>query len=187
MKYLIVGLGNPGSEYEDTRHNIGFNVVDTIAQRLDGSFETARLGEVSTVRYKGRILLLLKPSTFMNLSGKAVRYWMDAEKIPIDRTVVVTDDLNLPFGTLRLRAKGSDGGHNGLKDIQAVLNSTKYPRMRFGIGAEFGKGKQVDYVLGTWDEEEKGKMEDRLTTATDAVLSITTTGLARAMNTYNGK
>jgi PTH1 family peptidyl-tRNA hydrolase len=187
MKYLIVGLGNPGSEYEDTRHNIGFNVVDTIAQRLDGSFETARLGEVSTVRYKGRILLLLKPSTFMNLSGKAVRYWMDAEKIPIDRTVVVTDDLNLPFGTLRLRAKGSDGGHNGLKDIQAVLNSTKYPRMRFGLGAEFGKGKQVDYVLGTWDEEEQGKMEDRLTTATDAVLSITTAGLARAMNTYNGK
>ena len=187
MKYLIVGLGNPGSEYEDTRHNIGFNVVDTIAQRLDGSFETARLGEVSTVRYKGRILLLLKPSTFMNLSGKAVRYWMDAEKIPIDRTVVVTDDLNLPFGTLRLRAKGSDGGHNGLKDIQAVLNSTKYPRMRFGIGAEFGKGKQVDYVLGTWDEEEQGKMEDRLITATDAVLSITTAGLARAMNTYNGK
>ena len=187
MKYLIVGLGNPGSEYEDTRHNIGFNVVDTIAQRLDGSFETARLGEVSTVRYKGRILLLLKPSTFMNLSGKAVRYWMDAEKIPIDRTVVVTDDLNLPFGTLRLRAKGSDGGHNGLKDIQAVLNSTKYPRMRFGIGAEFGKGKQVDYVLGTWDEEEQGKMDDRLTTATDAALSITTAGLARAMNTYNGK
>ena len=187
MKYLIVGLGNPGSEYEDTRHNIGFNVVDTIAQRLDGSFETARLGEVSTVRYKGRILLLLKPSTFMNLSGKAVRYWMDAEKIPIDRTVVVTDDLNLPFGTLRLRAKGSDGGHNGLKDIQAVLNSTKYPRMRFGIGAEFGKGKQVDYVLGTWDEEEQGKMEDRLTTATDAVLSITPAGLARAMNTYHGK
>ena len=127
MKYLIVGLGNPGSEYEGTRHNIGFDVVDTIAQRLDGSFETARLGEVSTVRFKGRTLVLLKPSTFMNLSGKAVRYWMDAEKIPLDRTVVVTDDLNLPFGTLRLRAKGSDGGHNGLKDIQAVLQSTKYP------------------------------------------------------------
>ena len=157
MKYLIVGLGNPGSEYEGTRHNIGFDVVDTIAQRLEGSFETARLGEVSTVRFKGRTLLLLKPSTFMNLSGKAVRYWMDAEKIPLDRTVVVTDDLNLPFGTLRLRAKGSDGGHNGLKDIQAVLNSTKYPRLRFGIGAEFGKGKQVDHVLGSWDEDEAGE------------------------------
>ena len=187
MKYLIVGLGNPGSEYEGSRHNIGFDVVDTIAQRLDGSFETARLGEVSTVRFKGRTLVPLKPSTFMNLSGKAVRYWMDAEKIPLDRIVVVTDDLNLPFGTLRLRAKGSDGGHNGLKDIQAVLNSTQYPRLRFGIGAEFGKGKQVDHVLGSWDDNERGKMEERLTTATDALLNITTAGLARAMNTYNGK
>ena len=187
MKFLIVGLGNPGSEYEDTRHNIGFKVVDTIARNGEASFEVARHGEVSTVRFKGRILVLLKPSTFMNLSGKAVRYWMDAEKIPLDRTVVVTDDLNLPFGTLRLRAKGSDGGHNGLKDIQAVLGSTKYPRLRFGIGAEFGKGKQVDHVLGSWDDNERGKMEERLTTATDALLNITTAGLARAMNTYNGK
>ena len=118
MKYLMVGLGNPGAEYEETRHNIGFKVVDSLAQRLSGSFETGRLGEVSTVRFKGRHIVLLKPSTFMNLSGKAVRYWMDAEKIPLERVVVITDDLNLPFGTLRLRAKGSDGGHNGLKDIQ---------------------------------------------------------------------
>ena len=183
----MVGLGNPGAEYEETRHNIGFKVVDSLAQRLSGTFETGRLGEVSTVRFKGRTLVLLKPSTFMNLSGKAVRYWMDAEKIPLDRTVVVTDDLNLPFGTLRLRAKGSDGGHNGLKDIQAVLQSTKYPRLRFGIGAEFGKGKQVNHVLGSWDDDERGKMEERLTTATDALLNITTAGLARAMNTYNGK
>ena len=123
----------------------------------------------------------------MNLSGKAVRYWMEAEKIPLDRVVVITDDLNLPFGTLRLRAKGSDGGHNGLKDIQAVLGTTKYPRLRFGIGAEFGKGHQVDYVLGQWSDEEQSRMDERLTQAGDAVLNVTTAGLARAMNAYNGQ
>ena len=187
MKYLMVGLGNPGAEYEETRHNIGFKVVDSLAQRLSGSLETRRLGEVSTVRFKGRHIVLLKPSTFMNLSGKAVRYWMDAEKIPLERVVVITDDLNLPFGTLRLRAKGSDGGHNGLKDIQDVLATTKYPRLRFGIGAEFGKGQQVDYVLGKWSAEEQERMGERLTKAGDAVLNITTAGLARAMNAYNGQ
>ena len=187
MKYLMVGLGNPGAEYEETRHNIGFKVVDSLAQRLSGSFETSRLGEVSTVRFKGRHIVLLKPSTFMNLSGKAVRYWMDAEKIPLERVVVITDDLNLPFGTLRLRAKGSDGGHNGLKDLQQVLGTTTYPRLRFGIGAEFGKGQQVDYVLGKWSAEEQERMDERLTKACDAVLNITTAGLARAMNAYNGQ
>jgi PTH1 family peptidyl-tRNA hydrolase len=187
MKYLMAGLGNPGAEYEETRHNIGFKVVDSLAQRLSGSFETGRLGEVSTVRFKGRHIVLLKPSTYMNLSGKAIRYWMDAEKIPVERVVVITDDLNLPFGTLRLRAKGSDGGHNGLKDIQAVLGTTVYPRLRFGIGAEFGKGQQIDYVLGTWSSDEQARMDERLTKAGDAVLNITTAGLARAMNTYNGQ
>jgi PTH1 family peptidyl-tRNA hydrolase len=142
---------------------------------------------VSTVRFKGRHIVLLKPSTYMNLSGKAIRYWMDTEKIPVERVVVITDDLNLPFGTLRLRAKGSDGGHNGLKDIQAVLGTTVYPRLRFGIGAEFGKGQQVDYVLGTWSSDEQARMDERLTKAGDAVLNITTAGLARAMNTYNGQ
>ncbi|MDA0729276.1 MAG: aminoacyl-tRNA hydrolase [Bacteroidetes bacterium] len=187
MKYLMVGLGNPGAEYEETRHNIGFKVVDTIAHRLSGTFETGRLGDVSTVRFKGRHIVLLKPSTFMNLSGKAVRYWMDAEKVPLERVVVITDDLNLPFGTLRLRAKGSDGGHNGLKDIQQVLGTTQYARLRFGIGAEFGKGHQVDYVLGSWSDPELDQMSERLDRSVDALLDITTAGLARAMNTHNGK
>ncbi len=187
MKYLMVGLGNPGAEYEETRHNIGFKVVDSLAQRLSGSFETGRLGEVSTVRFKGRHIVLLKPSTFMNLSGKAVRYWMDAEKVPLERVVVITDDLNLPFGALRLRAKGSDGGHNGLKDIQQVLGTTQYARLRFGIGAEFGKGHQVDYVLGSWSDPELDHMAERLDRSVNALLDITTAGLARAMNTHNGK
>jgi PTH1 family peptidyl-tRNA hydrolase len=187
MKYLIVGLGNPGAEYEDTRHNIGFKVVDTLAESLEGRFEAARLGDVSTVRFKGRTLVLLKPSTFMNLSGKAVRYWMDAEKIPLERVLIVTDDLNLPFGTLRLRGKGSDGGHNGLKDIQAVLGTTQYPRLRFGIGAEFGKGKQVDYVLGGWNEDEQSAMKERLNQACEAIRAIASIGLSRAMNAFNGK
>ena len=187
MKYLMVGLGNPGTEYEDTRHNIGFKVVDTLAQRLSGSFETGRLGEVSTVRFKGRTLVLLKPSTFMNLSGKAVRFWMEKENIPLDRVLVITDDLHLPFGLLRMRAKGSDGGHNGLKDIQAVLNTSQYTRLRFGIGGDFSQGQQVDYVLGAWTEEDRRTMDERLDAAANAALDLTTIGLARAMNAHNGK
>lgn len=183
----MVGLGNPGAEYEDTRHNIGFKIVDSLAHRLSGSFETCRLGEVATVRFKGRRLVLLKPSTYMNLSGKAVRYWMETEKIPLDRVVVITDDLNLPFGTLRLRAKGSDGGHNGLLDIQQVLGTNAYPRLRFGIGSEFGKGQQVDYVLGKWSPDESERMIERLTKAGDAALHVTSAGLSRAMNLYNGQ
>ena len=161
--------------------------LDALARKSEVEFKADRLGDVARCRHRGRQLVLLKPSTFMNLSGKAVRYWMASEKIPLERVVVVTDDLNLPFGTLRLRAKGSDGGHNGLKDIQDVLGTTKYPRLRFGIGAEFGKGQQVDYVLGKWSSEEQERMEERLTKAGDAVLNITTAGLARAMNAYNGQ
>ena len=183
----MVGLGNPGAEYEETRHNIGFKVVDSLAQRLSGTYETGRLGEVSTVRFRGRHIVLLKPSTFMNLSGKAVRYWMDAEKIPLERVIIITDDLNLPFGTLRLRARGSDGGHNGLKDIQQVLGTTQYSRLRFGIGAEFVKGQQVDHVLGKWSPGEQERLGERLTKAGEAVLHIATAGLVRAMNTFNGQ
>ncbi len=185
MKYLIVGLGNPGAEYEDTRHNIGFKVVDAIAQSREARFAPARLGEVSTFRFKARQFVLLKPSTYMNLSGKAVRYWMDAEKIPLDHVLVITDDLALPFGTLRMRGKGSDGGHNGLKDIQAVLNTATYPRLRFGIGAEFSKGAQVDYVLGKWNAEERTALDERLNRCVECVWSFATAGMARTMNAFN--
>ena len=185
MKYLIVGLGNPGAEYEDTRHNIGFKVVDAIAQSREASFAPARLGEVSTFRFKARQFVLLKPSTYMNLSGKAVRYWMDAEKIPLENVLVITDDLALPFGTLRMRGKGSDGGHNGLKDIQAVLNTSTSPRLRFGIGAEFSKGAQVDYVLGKWNAEETAALGERLNRCVECVWSFATAGMGRTVNAFN--
>jgi len=185
MKYLIVGLGNPGSEYEETRHNIGFKVVDTIARKGEASFEVGRLGEVSTVRFKGRTLVLLKPSTFMNLSGKAVRYWMDAEKIPLERVLVVTDDLALPFGKIRIRAKGSGGGHNGLGNIETVLGTSKYPRLRFGIGDAFHRGQQIDYVLGNWSPEEEAIMEERLIRCVEAIQSFASIGLERTMNHFN--
>ncbi len=185
MKYLIVGLGNPGAEYEDTRHNIGFKVVDAIAQSRGASFAPARLGEVSTFRFKARTFVLLKPSTYMNLSGKAVRYWMDAEKIPVENVLVITDDLALPFGTLRIRGKGSDGGHNGLKDIQAVLNTTQYPRLRFGIGDAFHRGAQVDYVLGKWTAEERNALPERLERCVESAWSFATAGLGRTMNAFN--
>jgi peptidyl-tRNA hydrolase, PTH1 family len=185
MKYLIVGLGNPGTEYEETRHNIGFKVVDAIAQSQEANFAPNRLGDVSTFRFKARTFVLLKPSTYMNLSGKAVRYWMDAEKIPVDHVFVVTDDLALPFGTLRIRGKGSDGGHNGLKDIQAVLNTTQYPRLRFGIGDAFNRGSQVDYVLGKWTVEERAALPERLDRCVESVWSFATAGLGRTMNAFN--
>lgn len=185
MKYLIVGLGNPGAEYAETRHNIGFKVVERLAAGKDAVFSTGRLGDVAHAKFKGRTCVLLKPSTYMNLSGKAVRYWMDTEKIPLERVLVITDDLALPFGTLRLRAKGSDGGHNGLKDIQAVLGTTQYPRLRFGISAAFSQGQQVDYVLGQWTEAERTGLEERLERCEALVWSFATAGLARTMNAFN--
>jgi|TARA_B110000093_G_scaffold139762_1_gene150125 PTH1 family peptidyl-tRNA hydrolase len=185
MKFLIIGLGNPGAEYEDTRHNVGFRVVDTIADAYGGEFSTERHGSVSTVRFKGKTLILLKPSTFMNLSGKAVRYWMDSENIPVERILVVTDDLNLDYEKLRLRGKGSDGGHNGLKDIQSVLNSTVYPRLRVGIGAEFGRGQQIDFVLGKWTEKELLALQEVLVKSQKAVESFCAIGLSRSMNSVN--
>src|SRR5690554_5536427 len=151
MKYLIVGLGNPGSEYENTRHNIGFKVVEALAKETGESFSTARHAKLALTKFKGRTLILIQPTTYMNLSGKAVQYYMQTEKIPLEKVLVIVDDLAIPFGKLRMKLKGSAGGHNGLKDIEAVLKTANYPRLRFGVGSEFQKGRQVDFVLGEWD------------------------------------
>lgn len=186
-KFLIVGLGNIGSEYANTRHNIGFKVLDYIASQEGISFQTVKLGEVAELKIKGRTLLLLKPNTYMNLSGKAVKYWLEKENIEKENMLVITDDLNLAFGTIRIKTKGSDGGHNGLKNIQLLLNSTEYPRFRFGISDAFKKGQQVNYVLGEWDAEEKEKLKERLEISSEIVKSFALSGLNNTMNTYNGK
>ena len=186
-KFLIVGLGNIGAEYVNTRHNIGFKVLDFLARKESLDFQTVKLGSLAEYKLKGRTLLLLKPNTYMNLSGKAVQYWMQKEKIEKDNVLIITDDLNLSFGTIRIKPKGSDGGHNGLKSIQQTLNTSDYPRFRFGISDEFKKGKQVDYVLGEWDEIEKGKLPERLEIASEAVASFALGGLENTMTTYNGK
>lgn len=186
-KFLIVGLGNIGAEYVNTRHNIGFKVVDHLAKQESVSFETVKLGTLAECKIKGRTLLLLKPNTYMNLSGKAVQYWMEKEKIAKENVLVITDDLNLSFGTIRIKPKGSDGGHNGLKSVQQVLNTSDYPRFRFGISDEFKKGKQVDYVLGEWDDQEKTALPERLDMAIAAVKSFALAGLGNTMSEYNGK
>jgi PTH1 family peptidyl-tRNA hydrolase len=186
-KYLIVGLGNIGPKYRETRHNIGFKILDHLAAQEDLVFESAKLGDISSYKLKGRNILLLKPSTFMNLSGKAVKYWLTKEKIPLEHLLIVTDDLNLPFGTLRLKTKGSDGGHNGLKDIQEKLGTTKYNRFRFGISDTFNKGQQVDYVLGEWEAEEKAALAKRLNIAADVIKSFVLSGPSFTMNAFNGK
>lgn len=184
-KYLIVGLGNIGSEYENTRHNIGFKVLDHLAKKEDLSFQSNKLGAITQYKFKGRTLVLLKPSTYMNLSGKAVRYWMTKEKIPLENILIITDDINLSFGTIRLKTKGSDGGHNGLKDIQLQLGTQQYSRFRFGIGAEFSKGRQIEYVLGQWNPEEEAKLEERMERARELVNSFATAGVQITMNTFN--
>jgi PTH1 family peptidyl-tRNA hydrolase len=186
-KFLIVGLGNIGAEYVNTRHNIGFKILDYIARKEAVSFETAKLGEISELKIKGRSILLLKPNTYMNLSGKAVHYWLEKENIPKENLLVITDDLNLAFGTIRIKAKGSDGGHNGLKNIQLVLNTTEYARFRFGISDSFKKGQQVNYVLGEWDDEEQEKLKERLEVASGVIKSFALAGLANTMNAFNGK
>jgi PTH1 family peptidyl-tRNA hydrolase len=186
-KFLIVGLGNIGSEYANTRHNIGFKVLDYIANAEGISFQTQKLGDVAELKIKGRTLILLKPNTYMNLSGKAVNYWLEKEKIEKENLLVITDDLNLAFGTIRIKTKGSDGGHNGLKNIQLLLNSTEYPRFRFGISDAFKKGKQVDYVLGEWDETEKAQLKERLALSAEIIKSFALAGLNTTMNTFNGK
>lgn len=187
MKYLIVGLGNPGEKYAETRHNIGFKVVDFFAKEFEASFFPGKQADVASVKFKGRTLILIKPTTYMNLSGKALNYWMQAEKIPRENVLVITDDLALPFGKLRMKGKGSDGGHNGLKDIQATLNSQEYARLRFGVGNDFHKGQQVDYVLGEWSAVELETIDERIKTATEFIKGFTTIGLNMTMTNWNGK
>lgn len=186
-KFLIVGLGNIGSTYDETRHNIGFKVLDELASKEEVKFEPQKLGSVTKFRFKGRTFILLKPSTFMNLSGKSVKYWLTKEKILPENLMVICDDLNLPFGSIRLKAKGSDGGHNGLKDIIAVLQTSKYARFRFGVGSEFSKGRQSDYVLGKWNEEEQKLLPERIEKSIELIKSYGTAGLNNTMNTFNGK
>jgi len=186
-KYLIVGLGNIGADYDNTRHNIGFKILDYLAKEEDISFTTDKLGDTARFRFKGRTFILLKPSTYMNLSGKAVKYWMQKENIGIDNLLIVTDDLNIDFGTIRFKANGSDGGHNGLKDIQDKLNSNVYPRLRFGVGADYSKGRQVDFVLSKWTKEEESVLIERLPIAVKSILSFGTAGLKHTMNDFNGK
>jgi PTH1 family peptidyl-tRNA hydrolase len=186
-KYLIAGLGNIGAEYVNTRHNIGFKVLDHLVAKESLSFETVKFGAMAEYHFKGRTYFLLKPNTYMNLSGKAVKYWLDKENIQVENLLVITDDLNLPFGAIRIKPKGSDGGHNGLKSIQQVLNTAIYPRFRFGISDEFKKGHQVNYVLGEWDEGEKAKLPERLETAAEIIRSFGTAGIENTMTTFNGK
>jgi len=187
MKYLIVGLGNIGPKYHHTRHNIGFDVVDHLAELHEVSFKTETLGDVASFRYKGRTFILLKPSTFMNRSGKAVRYWLQKEKINKSNLLVVLDDLNLPFGKQRLRGKGSDGGHNGLKDIDQMCGGNNYTRLRFGIGDEFAKGNQVDFVLGDWSSTEEETLGDLIKYAGETIKAFGTIGLNHTMNQFNKK
>lgn len=187
MKYLIVGLGNIGPEYADTRHNTGFMVVDTLAREAGVPFTTQRYGDVAQMRVKNAQMLLLKPSTYMNLSGNAVRYWRDRENIDLDHLLVVVDDCALPFGAIRLRGSGSDAGHNGLKDIAKMLGTQAYPRLRFGIGNNFPRGGQIDYVLGRFTPEQQAELPARLDAAADAVKDFCLAGLQRAMCDYNNK
>ncbi len=186
-KFLIVGLGNIGDKYHNTRHNIGFTILDALAEKQKVVFETKRLGDLARFNYKGRTFILLKPNTFMNLSGKAVSYWQKLENIPLENVLVITDDLNLPFGTLRLKAKGSAGGHNGLTNINEVLQTQNYARLRFGIGSEYSKGRQIDHVLGTWDPEEQEQLPERIEKSGKAITSFALAGIANTMNTFNGK
>ena len=186
-KFLIVGLGNIGSEYANTRHNIGFRILNHFAEQNQVNFKNSKFGDIAELKIKGRTTFLLKPNTYMNLSGKAVKYWMEKENILAENILIITDDLNLSFGTIRIKAKGSDGGHNGLKNIQQVLNTNVYPRFRFGISDEFKKGQQVDYVLGEWTTEEKLALKTRLPLCNDIINSFVFGGLNNTMNAYNGK
>ena len=187
MKYLIVGLGNIGDEYRDTRHNIGFKMLDAFAEASNIAFEDKRYGFVAHCRVKNAEIVLLKPSTYMNLSGNAVRYWLQQEKIPVENMLVLVDDLNLPFGSIRMRNQGSNGGHNGLGHIQQVLGTQNYARLRFGIGNEFTKGRQVNFVLGQWTDEEEKILPERLKIVCEIIPSFCLQGMDRTMNLFNGK
>ncbi len=187
MKYLIAGLGNIGAEYANTRHNVGFLALDALAGASNVVYTSMRYGSISELKHKGRTYILLKPSTYMNLSGKAVHYWLNKESIPIENLLAVVDDIAIPFGTLRLRLKGSDGGHNGLSSIIETLGTTEFARLRIGIGGDFPKGRQVDYVLGEWSQSEKDALPERLKIASDIILSIGSIGVERTMSLYNKK
>lgn len=187
MKYLIVGLGNPGEKYANTRHNIGFKVLDEFANQTESKFAIEKLADVARAKYKGKTVILVKPNTFMNLSGKALNYWMQQEKIPLEHVMVITDDIALPFGKMRMKGKGSDGGHNGLKDIQRVLGNDQYVRLRIGVGNDFHPGQQADYVLSDWSAEETGLLNERLTTAAEFIKGFVSVGLERTMTLWNNK
>ncbi len=185
MKYLIVGLGNVGNEYAHTRHNIGFDVVYAFVMKHGGKLITERLAYKAEVKWKGRTFICICPTTFMNLSGKSVKYWMDKEKIDIKNILVIVDDLALPLDKIRLRASGSDAGHNGLKDIQATLGTTEYPKLRFGIGNNYPKGKQADFVLGKWQKEEEPLVKLKIDKCVEIIESFATVGIDNTMNQYN--
>ncbi|MBR7167246.1 MAG: aminoacyl-tRNA hydrolase [Bacteroidales bacterium] len=187
MKYLIVGLGNIGSEYEDTRHNIGFMVLDRLVKGTDCKFEIQRHAYTAEMRHKGRTLLLIKPTTYMNLSGKALNYWMKTEKIPIENVLVIVDDIALPVGTIRIKKKGSAGGHNGLGNIEETLGHSDYARLRFGIGDNFSRGRQIDYVLGKFSTEELITIDPQIDKACEAIKTFATMGIDRTMNFFNNK
>lgn len=186
-KFLVAGLGNIGEEYKNTRHNIGFEIVDDLCRAADGKWSTERYASVCHIKFKGRQILLIKPSTYMNLSGEAVRYWLQAEKISTENLMVIVDELSLPFGKIRLNPKGSDGGHNGLKNIQECLQTSVYPRLRFGIGNETGKGYNSSYVLGQWNDKEKNFLPERIKMASEAIQTFAFAGFSKAANFYNGK
>lgn len=187
MKYLVAGLGNIGAEYANTRHNVGFVVADALVNELKGSWKIERLASVSNVKYKGRTLVVIKPTTYMNLSGKAIKYWLDQEKIPIENLLVVVDDIALPLGIMRMKAKGGDAGHNGLTDIILKLNTDAFPRLRVGIGDDFPKGFQVDYVLGQWSKKEVDIMIPKIEMAVEVIKSFVSIGIGPTMTAYNNK
>lgn len=187
MKHLIVGLGNIGPEYEDTRHNIGFRVLDALAKASNISFQDKRYGFVAKMRVKNQELVLLKPSTYMNLSGNAVRYWMQQEKIPLENLLVVVDDLSLPVGTIRMRQNGADGGHNGLKHIAQMIGTQSYNRLKFGIGNDYPRGGQIDFVLGRFSPEDEKRVDEKVPVACDAIKAYALSGMQFAMCNYNGK
>ncbi|MBI3138973.1 MAG: aminoacyl-tRNA hydrolase [Sphingobacteriales bacterium] len=187
MKFLIAGLGNSGAEYAHTRHNIGFDVVNAFVQKHQGQFRTDRLAYVADIKWKGKSFVCICPTTFMNLSGKAVKYWMDKEKIPLERVLVVVDDLALPLNKLRLKPSGSDAGHNGLKSLQEILGTKEYARLRFGIGNEYPKGLQADFVLGKWKKEEEPLVKLKIEKAAELVEIFAVQGITTAMNQVNNK
>jgi len=187
MKYIIAGLGNIGADYDGTRHNIGFDVVDHLAEQHSGAWKSESLGSIAQIKYKGRTLLLLKPSTYMNRSGKSIRYWLQKHKVPVEKCLVIVDDLNLDLGMRRLRAKGSDGGHNGLRDIQEQLGSSSYPRLRLGIGSDYRKGQQVDFVLGKWEDDEMKDVDAMISAAAKCTLDFCTMEYKHAMSACNGR